>query len=400
MRGLLFAILSFTFTAHAQWTSGFYGANFCPYRVTVGQALISADDQLSNLRVRLWQTHHRMEWKRNRLGGVESRLSDAQRGIAEILRDGAESAIEKHFESQNDSTSYQASCASASFDEPEDGLPAAKEDLDEELTPIPREFCGRNQDGFVDHWSQFVRDDGRMDDSVCENFMPPRFGHPMIGDIEKCRRGLKDLYAMLSERKRISEEIGELKKTELALNRDVERLRDQAAEDNYCPHCENARLGYAPVSDTIHMPLTAPETFPHRPYLARMPGYFGMTGGVYGALPGGLASGAFGCAGTNPGVLGNPFVAADDNPFFSSGSTLSHNPYLRQSPSDANGLYNSGFGPSFNALNNWRSTPVIAWKPWVEPKLPRLAEPALRSPASFGVARPASKAFPYSLQNH
>ena len=400
MRGLLFAILSFTSMARAQWTTGFYGANFCPYRVTVAHALIDADDQLTNLRMKLWQTQHRAELTQNRLSAIESRLSVAQRGIAEVLRDGAEAAIEKHFESQSDPGAYQASCGSASFEEPEGGLAATKEDLDETLTPVPREFCGQSKDGFVDHWSPFVREDGHMDDSVCENFIPPRLGHPLIGAIEQCRRGLRDLYSMLGDRRRLFEEIRDLQTVKLALDRDVERLRDQAAAGNYCPHCENARLGYVSVSDTVRQPLTAPKTFPAQPYLSRIPGYLGMSGGVYGALPGGIASGAFGCAGTNPGVLGNSFAAAAVDPFFISASALSGNPYLRQSPSDTNGLYNSGFGPSFNALDNRRSLPVTAWKPWVEPEFQQLAKPAARSPASFGVIRPATKGFPYSLQNH
>lgn len=399
MRVFLLLSLSFANLAHAQWTTGLYGTSFCPYKTTVGHALIDAGDEMSNARMQLWQTHHRIELKQNRLSAIESRLSDDQRSIAEVLRDGAEAAIEKHFARQSDPGGYQASCGAASFEEPENGLQASSEDLDAELMPIPREFCGQNKDGFVDHWSQFVREDGQMDDSVCENFIPPRLGHPTVGVIDQCRRGLKDLYAALNERNRLTGEIHDLQKSETEINHEVERVRDQAADGNYCPHCENARLGYAPVSDTFHKPLVTPETFPQQPYLARIPGYFGMTGGVYGALPGGMASGSFGCAGTNPGLLGNPFVSSQYNPLFASTPTLAGNPYIKQAPSEINGLYNSGFGPTFNALDNRRSSPVIAWKPWVEPKLPKLTEPD-RSPASFGIAQPAPEFAPYSLQNH
>jgi hypothetical protein len=245
-----------------------------------------------------------------------------------------------------------------------------------------------------------------VQERVCEYHIPARSSPPADANRAACLDGLRSYYELMDEKIQLETQIAELDGQLNGYERRFEQIQDQIAEGTYCPHCGNqatsqnngnmmnwiglgvqvlgalgnayqqrqqqqqqqqqmayyARLGYPPPMMPMRPPGMMPQqpmfpgqmAFPGNPYAAPTPGFMGMHNGVYGAMPGAMGPGAFGCQGTNPHGMGNPMGNPFD-PFMNSQANPFANPYMQnpymQNPYMNNGMFNPGFGPGFMPYN-------------------------------------------------
>ncbi len=164
----------------------------------------------------------------------------------------------------------------------------------------------------------------------------------------------------------------------------IGRIHTEVSEGRYCATCSSERRGYSTNSTGDQMmdmvvPLmvmgaallsssqrqrriAAPpmlpayghgrqvpyRAFPARPYAAPMRGYYGMHNGVYGAVPGSIGRGAFGCNNSSPLALGDSMLGNDLSSIFNGPSPF-NSPHAApfMNPSANNRMFNPGFGPGF-----------------------------------------------------
>ena len=91
-----------------------------------------------------------------------------------------------------------------------------------------------------------------------------------------------------------------------------------------------------------------PLRYPERPYLARLPHYYGVRQRTYGGVPGGIGRGAFaGCPGIAGLSVGGEFAAARPEFVDQSRAGLFGFEHPALDPRRANALFNPGYGADF-----------------------------------------------------
>lgn len=282
------------------------------------------------------------------------------------------------------------------------------------LIPVPSEFCTWDEEKgkYMNDWQEVIAEDGKMMDDLCNYEIPLRSRPPETRATKACIHGLNKFYEKMAEKERVEQEITALKdrqdqmRSQLQDQQDrirdrQERYQDAMAEGSYCPYCNQLAMqqtmqtsaGVMPFMNNGYnmmqyynagqrnyvmgrpmpppqlpwrppgpgmirpgQPIIANPAYMTQPYAARIPGYAGVQPGIapgqgiYGAGPGAMGPGAFGCQGTNMNGLGNnwapefmPFQNATANPWM--------NPYRMNpnqwNPNFRNGLLNPGFGPGW-----------------------------------------------------
>jgi hypothetical protein len=120
--------------------------------------------------------------------------------------------------------------------------------------------------------------------------------------------------------------------------------------------------------------------FPVGAYPAQVPGYMNVYNGFYGAMPGGIGQGGFGCMNNNPFAMANPFMPGM-MPFMG-GPGLLANPYINpmMNPMMTGyahpmlGFLNSGGGPGWGA----------GYSPLLMPAMPVMRGPVPPPATPFG----------------
>lgn len=282
------------------------------------------------------------------------------------------------------------------------------------LIPVPSEFCTYDEASgkYMNDWQEVIAEDGKMMDDLCKYEVPLSRRPPDSSATRACVHGLNKYYEKMAERERVEQEItalkdrqdqlrGQLQEQQDSIRDRQERYQDAIAEGSYCPYCQQLAMqqsmqtsaGVMPfMNNGFHMmlnfnqaqrnygygrpmppaqlpwrpnapgiirpgqPIVANPAYMTRPYTAPIPGYAGIQPGFapgqgyYGAGPGAMGPGAFGCQGTNMNGFGNgmapefmPFQNATANPWM--------NPYRMNpnqwNPNFNNGLLNPGYGPGW-----------------------------------------------------
>lgn len=280
--------------------------------------------------------------------------------------------------------------------------------------PVPSDFCnyGEKESKYRNNWQWVIAEDGKMMDDVCDYEIPLSSHPPETRARKACLHGLKKFYEKMADKERVEGEItalkdqqdqlrGQLQDQQDLIRDQKERYQDAMAEGGYCSYCQQLAMqqqmqtsaGVMPFMNNGYnlmsnynaaqrnymmgrpmpppqlpwrppgpgvirpgRPIVANPAYMTRPYASRIPGYAGVQPGLvpgqgfYGAGPGAMGPGTWGCQGTNMNGLGNtwapefmPFQNATANPWM--------NPYRTNpnqwNPAFNNGLLNPGYGPGW-----------------------------------------------------
>lgn len=283
------------------------------------------------------------------------------------------------------------------------------------FTPIENNsFCYGDQGHERNYWANFALDNGQVNPSVCDYNFPRAYRTENFTskDIHDCEDAIGDYYENAKDKRDLEDEISQMKSDVRALDRQIDEANDRdpsdryantGTEGTYCAQCAAAARGYQNQSllssiiggvaslggaylnyraqrdaskDAVKLvkynidqrsqlgwPTTAQDsamalwqarnmTWPSQGYASRIPGYMGVYNGMYGAVPGGIGTGAFGCAGTNPYMMMNPYQSMM-LPYNNMGSNLFGYPNsmtMGQFPSQFMGAGPWGF-PNYGYMN-------------------------------------------------
>lgn len=426
MRSLLISMLIFSAGASAQWGTGQWGAQNCNQPYEPAPQSYAAADELSNIRGDMRRDNQTLQEREAELSRLSSRVDDARRRMQRVLSPEALRAVEEHQAQRRHRNDYRESCA-----------PGAGGDANQ--VPVPPGFCVAEPpppaQPHYNMWDRMVHETehGKMSDKVCRSFVPYRGpdARPEANDVRDCIAGLNDFYAVAGDRARLTDEINGLRNRVRGYESRIGGINREVAEGRYCSDCASQRRGYSTGSTGDQMmnmvgplfaigaallsrgnqrrqpPPTAPygygppmvagpqpyRAFPARPYAARTPGYYGTHNGVYGAVPGSIGRGAFGCNNTSPHAFGDPMFGNDYAPIFDGPSPFDA-PYARpfMNPVAQNRMFNPGFGPGFQPRLGGRQGPPtmpfmrggmqqgpLAWQNRM---------PMTQMPGRFGMPRP------------
>lgn len=383
MRLAILTILFSATSAWAQWGIGLAGASQCPYSYRPGAGAINGNDEISNLKGKLTASNHKVDQLRDQLKQLNRRLNNAKSDMRQVLSEGEIRVIEEHHTYNRSVSEYRATeCSGAS-------APSSGGVLDELAgntsssnaggLPTPGEFCPPYGGKRLNLWTRFALDGGQVSASVCDYTA----GFTARADATRagnCKEGLRTFYEYSDRKTRLETQISQATEEARDFKRKLERINDEIAEGTYCPYCAAQRRGYSTSSSSSSLtnsiiPMVgilamaalgggqnrqpAPPqmmpfqgAYPANPYPAVTPGYMGVTNGMYGALPGGIGAGAFGCQGTSPYALSNPY-AAPVNPFLNGmQQNPFSNPYANpfMNPTQQNSMFLPGFGPGFGPV--------------------------------------------------
>lgn len=386
--------------------------NLCPYPYGPAGGAMNGMDEVRNLEGRRNRTEQRVRQMKNRLSRLDGQIRRAKSDMRKVLSERTIQVVTEHRLYNRHADSYQQSCSRAvrraggRSGYPPRGSRQASGRRNHNLPPSPAEFCVEADGQIVNYWVEnFALDNGQVDPSICDRRIGDG-GWPEASsaDSSACRRGLKEYDELVAQKANLENDIGELEAKVRSYERKLDRIQDEISEGTYCMTGNCPRRGYATGSNTQNvlsiaamlaavgarmfnnsqrqpmmrpavMPVVAPGFgpmppmmrpapvmpynggFPAQPYAARIPGYMGIgPGNVYGAVPGAVGPGAFGCQGTNPLMAGGamapgmlPFMNGSNlNPFMG-GNNIFSNPYAAPflNPAMQNGLFNPGYGPGF-----------------------------------------------------
>lgn len=365
---VVFPLLFISLNAQADWGRGLWGASNCNQRYEPAPQAYSANDELSNMRGQVNQDSRQIRELEDQLNRIPTRVEDARRRMSKVVSPEGLAAIEEHYSQRRDYDAYREGCASTSSP-------------DANKVPIPNGFCYEDQN----LWNRVadMQTAGRVIEGICQAHIPPQSVRPAEADQRECIQGLKDYYSAQDERARLTQQISDLRRQVDGYNARIGRISTEVAEGRYCATCYSERRGYSTNSTGDQMmnmvaplmvvgaallassqrqraqaPAFAPaygndprvpyRAYPARPYAARVPGYYGVHNGVYGAAPGSIGQGAFGCNNTSPLSFGDASFGNDIMSIFSGPSPLSAPhavPFMN--PVATNRLFNPGFGPGF-----------------------------------------------------
>ncbi len=366
-------VLVFSFSAAADWGTGQYGATNCNQPYEPAPQSYAASDELANIRGQMSRDSQALRQKEADLNRIHPRIDEARRRMRQVVSPEAMTAVEEHHAQRRDRNAYREQCG------PNPGGDANQ-------VPVPQGFCHETAGTppeYENDWDAFYvhpSESGRVTDAICKGYAPRRTGQPAQPDQEACLAGLRDFYAAMEDRRRLNDEIADLRARVKGYESQIGRITTEVSEGRYCATCTSERRGYSTNStgdQTINMiqPLIAmgaallsrsqqqqrqpppmiaggPQpyrAYPARPYAARMPGYNGVHNGVYGGVPGSIGRGAFACNNTSPMAFGDPMFGNDIPSIFGGPSPINA-PYAApfMNPTAQNRLFNSGFGPSFS----------------------------------------------------
>jgi len=413
MRILLSLLLMFTQSGYAfQFGTGMAPGMQCPYNYGPSGAAYQGNDEIRNLAGQLSTAERRLEQKEQRLRAMNAEINQAKAKIRRVIKStSALSEIERHYKYKANPEDYSRACGrrertasvggqSANVVHRPSRSGAAAGDEDPGRYAVPSDFC---QNG-VNDWQHVVAEDGMVLDTICEYEIPLSRNRPDESRSSECREGLDEYYARMGKKEALEQEVRALKEKVNAYNENKERIQDEIAEGTYCPYCNSQRRGQnqmgtgnfammgvallgalfnrqqqrpppqpmlvrvprmqppgvlpmRPGGPPQVMPFPGPAAYPGRPYAAApMRGFpmvhpgSGPGRGIYGAAPGGIGPGAFGCQGTSPYSFGNP-LAPQFMPFQNGGASPFANPHMNgnlfgqgQFPGQ-HPLLNPGFGP-------------------------------------------------------
>ncbi|MBX3022568.1 MAG: hypothetical protein KF799_12925 [Bdellovibrionales bacterium] len=400
MRPLLAMLIAFAASAHAQYGVGIAPSAQCPYGYQPGAGSMNGRDEVVNLQGRYDVARQQLDQIENELGTYDEKIERARGDMRRVLPGTAITSIEDHrtFKRgyydyydcpQNPGAVASASGGNVTATLPKRGGGSNPGGSANGTTPVypPDDFCYRPRGGkTVNTWAELANDKGTISDQVCNYNIPSFQGAPNPQASQECREGLRDYYNYVGRREALQAKRAQLDAECRSLERKVSRLEEEIAEGRYCPYCGIERRGYSQSSVTQsispmvgmlalvgvslfnqqnrpqfgapppqlggpRMPsFPGPGAYPGNPYPAVTPGYMGVQNGVYGALPGGIGRGAFGCGGTNP-MYGNPY-AQGQQPFLNSTSNPFGNPYANPmaNPALQNSVFNPGYGPGFGPV--------------------------------------------------
>ena len=387
MRWIWIALIAFTGTAaRAQYGIGLAGASQCPYGMQPASGSIDGRDERSNLNGLANADSALIVQKKQRLALLDEHLRKAKGLMREVLTENTVRAIDEHYVYRRDRGSYQDCRFSGSG---QNGPAYAMPGVDSgSLIPTPDDFCFRGNSKLPPRntWWDFADDKGLFSLTVCDFNIPGFVGKPGQQRSQSCRAGMREYYEVMSEKLKIETEIAQLDANRRVYERNYGVVNDRIAEGGACPYCALQRRGYAQAStaDSIMPmvgmlamvglsmalrpnqppmggPMMGPPgmyagpgggAFPGRPYPGMVPGYMGVTNGMYGAVPGGMGVGGFGCAGSNPYALGNPYGQMA-TPFMNGTANPWVNPYANNAlvnPSLQNPMLMPGYGPGYGPM--------------------------------------------------
>jgi len=393
MRIAIITIILYAGGIHAQWGTGLSGAGYCPQGYGPGRGAVNGNDEISNLNGQRNRAQSVIDRKKQQLSRTDQYLDRANQRMKQVLSTEQIRAIELHHRYGYNASSYQAACGSGgraggggNENGPNSTLierikkranGASADAANTSLVRPPPAYCVRTPRGTENLWAEFVEDNGRVSEEVCDyksNFSNLADTAPASA----CREGLREYYERLDEKKRLQGEIAQIQSDLDRMERRREQIADQIAEGTYCPsgNCGAGGRGYynnGPSSTDAILGLAAvglvagigimnasqnrgyrpgyppypmprpgmpPGAYPGRPYPAPMPGYMGgFPPGRYGAIPGAMGPGGFaGCTGANPVAVGNPYMAGyPQHNAFPMGPGLGPNPFVNP--------YASGYPP-------------------------------------------------------
>jgi len=410
----------FAFSAHAfQFGTGMAPGMQCPYPYGPSNAAYSGDDEIRNLTGSLANAERKLERQEQKLKDLNQQISDARAKIQRVIKSSTAIAdIERHYKYKANPEDYSEVCGRREREErtasaggpganivhrPSRGAPLGGEE-DPGRYAVPSDFCR----GGINDWKYVVAEGGMVTDNICDYEIPLSSRRPAEERSEDCRQGLAEFYAKQAKREALEAEVRRLRESINAYNDDKERISDQIAEGTYNPYCNCQRRGQnnmgtgnfamnsiailgalfnrqpqrQPVLVAVPRrgppvmpyggypgqsqvtPFPGQQAYPGRPYAAPIPGYagvqpgYGPGNGVYGAAPGAIGQGAFGCQGTSPYSFGNP-LAANFDPFNNSQANPFANPYANdpfspygqnQNAFGQNPLLNPGYGPGIQPI--------------------------------------------------
>jgi hypothetical protein len=381
--------------AHAQFGIGLAPGAQCPYNFQPAGAAINRQDASANIQGQYNAAKAQLEAVQNELQNLDGLIGDARSAIGEVIPDRDIVRIDEHYRYQRGYNNYwdcpanpgataSASGAGVTAVLPHRGSSANIQGSAAGATRVypPEDFCYRGAGGKpFNAWAEVVDDRGRVSPTVCDYNIPSFRGSPEADRSRNCRRGLSAYYGYIHRKMDLERKRAQLDAQVEAL----ERRAEQVAEGTYCPYCAGQNRGYSQGSSIAqsifpmvgmlamaglsmwqrsqqpHMmrpmgpppgmlPFPGPGAYPGRPYPAMTPGFMGVNNGVYGALPGGIGQGGFGCGGTSP-TFGNPY-SPPMQPFMNAGPNPYMNPYANplMNPAMQNPMFNPGFGPGFGPV--------------------------------------------------
>jgi hypothetical protein len=267
---------------------------------------------------------------------------------------------------------------------------------------------------YMNDWKHVIAEDGKMMDDLCDYEVPLSRHHPDASASRSCKHGLQKYYDKMAEREKVDAEVAALKEeldqlkdqeqeAQDKLRDRQEAYQDAIAEGQYCPYCaqlammqaqqrsagvmpfmnsgfnimmnfNSAQRNYMygrpmpppqmpwsrPIAPAVIRPgqplAPNPMAYQARPYAAPIRGFSGIQPGFapgqgfYGAGPGAMGPGTFGCQGTNMNGFGNP-MAPQFMPFQNATANPWGNPFAMNpnqwNPNFNNGLLNPGYGPGW-----------------------------------------------------
>jgi hypothetical protein len=424
---ILTIVATVTTAAHAQFGIGMSPGMQCPYPYAPGNGAINGNDEIANLQGQMRATRQRIDARKERLSRINGNVTRAKAGMGKVLSSGAITAIDEHCRYTRNAADYQSECSAPDRSASAGGedvdavnLPGSSVDVGGDgLTPVPAIYCYK---GTKNVWASLVGDGGRMGDSVCDYKVPFTASKPNDTQRSACVDGLHSYYEAMDEKVQLETEIAELDGQLDGYEKRMSQIQDQITEGTYCPQCNNqrrslsnggtmdwlgagvavlgllgnmyqqnqqrqmqqqqmqymARLGYPPGMMPMQRPpmmgpmmggpqmFPGPSAFPGNPYSAPMPGFMGMNNGMYGMGPGSMGPGAFGCQGTSPMGMQNPYANPFD-PFMNSQANPFANPYMNNgmNPYMQNPMFNPGYGPGFMPmLGNGMQNPYMMNNPY------------------------------------
>lgn len=394
MRLAALALALFSNAAFAQWGIGLSPGVMCNNRYGAARPAVNGNDEIMNLSGQLAARNQQIDALKQKRGRIDEYVTRAKKDMGAVLSGDAIAAIEMHRRYGYSFNSYQQSCGARPGPAPGRGTdPEMFDDaggrgtVNANLPPPPNGFCVQNPatGAYTNMWRKFVEDDGTVNREICDHLIAGLTKTREASAVDTCHQGMVDYYDRMAERERINDQIAKLDKEARTLERRLERIHDEITEGTYCPWCAAQRQGYTtgsgsnsimpliggiavlglamlahqqqgPVPSPYMMqPAFRPQImpyggpgFPVNPYPAPIPGYMGMMGppgaATYGAVPGAMGQGAFGCNGSNPLAMGNPFGSPSVMPVFGGLQSPFNNPYANP---QMNPMFNGGAGPGW-----------------------------------------------------
>ncbi|WP_413292681.1 hypothetical protein ACLSU7_14760 [Bdellovibrio sp. HCB185ZH] len=387
----LMIVLSFALNAKAQYAAnygmagtGVYGGmQQCPYNYGGGQAAVSEDDDVADLKQQIAEMKKEKAEKKSELKKAERDMKYARRDIEDVVADNYAQTLFEHMDGSKSCDEYEGYSENFTADgivEGEDDQPKAApkskagdfsagqwNGLDSKMNYV----CNRSQRGAINP-------------AAC--FAPFQVQDRKLGSVDRCKAGLKSYSASTLKANKLRSDIENIDRSiEYAQDRLKDARKDalQARQDaqreqteaGICPDCAASGNGYTytkPQTDwtsvianvgmglfgtylgyqqnkyaienaaNLGYPMNpAPSFLMGFPYLATgLTQALGGGSGVYGAMSTGIGAGGFGCAGQNGGAYGmyGPYGGAN-------GTGMWGNPYGMPGGSMGGGIYAGGMGP-------------------------------------------------------